>query len=326
MMTWLAYPMQKAVLLTLLAVSTAAGAHPKPLQQKYSYSSVHRALFLSKNPASKVPAIYVTGQVVTVLRFQQPCDPERTKMLGWEGRFEPVDCAGKRVLLEPLQNIEPEDRFLLLVTLMDGTELPFTVTANATRRDMQVDIYPDPDSPEAVRVTLEEQRKENKRLRAEIRRQGEEIRWRSDVILSEDHALAMLLSHGKVSLTGFKELDKTLLREEGVEILVSALVTTEKAANRKVAMVFQVTNRHPEKPWVFQSARVSALATDESKPFAALGLPDQIAPGQTGRVVLVTDLSSFDPVKDGDKLVFEVFRDGGDQQGYIVFNTKSMSP
>ena len=63
-------------------------------------------------------------------------------MLGWEGRFEPVECVGKKVLLEPLHDLEPEDRFVLLVTLADGTELPFTVTGSATRRDMQVDLYP----------------------------------------------------------------------------------------------------------------------------------------------------------------------------------------
>ncbi len=40
-----------------------------------------------------------------------------------------MECAGKSVLVVPLQNLEPEDRFLLLVTLADGKELPFTVTA-----------------------------------------------------------------------------------------------------------------------------------------------------------------------------------------------------
>jgi hypothetical protein len=103
----------------------------------------HRALFLSNDPASKVPELFVTGRVVTVLRFEQPCDRGRTKMLGWEGRFEPVECVGKKVLMEPLKDLKPEDRLLLLVTLADGSELPFTVTADETRRDMQVTVYPD---------------------------------------------------------------------------------------------------------------------------------------------------------------------------------------
>lgn len=68
MLTLLAYRMQRVVLLVLLAVSTTAGADPKPIPPKYS--SVHRAIFHSKNPASKVPELYVAGQVVIVLRLQ----------------------------------------------------------------------------------------------------------------------------------------------------------------------------------------------------------------------------------------------------------------
>jgi hypothetical protein len=66
MMTWPAYLIQKAVLLAFLAVSTVAGAHPKPTPTKYS--SVHRALFLSNDPASRVPELYAAGQVVTIHR------------------------------------------------------------------------------------------------------------------------------------------------------------------------------------------------------------------------------------------------------------------
>jgi uncharacterized protein (TIGR02268 family) len=324
MMKWTVYRMQKAVLLALLTGATTAGAHPNPIQQKYS--SVHRAFFLSKNPVSKVPTLYVAGGVVTVLRFEQPCDGKRTTLLGWEGRFEPVECAGKRVLLEPLHNLEPEDRFLLLVTLADGTELPFTVTASTTRRDMQVDIYPDPDTPEAVRVTLEETRKENKLLRAKVRRQEDEERWKNEMLNSTEYSLATLLAQDEISLTQLKELDNRVLRGEGVEILVSTLVPIDRMAKRKVAVVFEVTNKDPEKPWVLHSARIAALATDETKPFTAHGGPDQIAPGQTGRIALVYDLASFDPVKDGDKIVFELFRGNGERQSYIVWDTKNLSP
>jgi hypothetical protein len=41
-----------------------------------------RNVYLRDNPKDKVERVYVTGQVATVLRFQQPCDPERPKMLG----------------------------------------------------------------------------------------------------------------------------------------------------------------------------------------------------------------------------------------------------
>jgi hypothetical protein len=66
-----------------------------------------RNVYLRDNPTDEAERVYVTGQVATVLRFQQPCDPVRTKMLGWESRFEPVECAGKSVLIVPLQTLSP---------------------------------------------------------------------------------------------------------------------------------------------------------------------------------------------------------------------------
>jgi len=79
-----------------------------------------RNVYPRDTPRDETVRVYVAGQVATVLRFQQPCDPARTRMLAWEGRFEPVVCAGKTVLLVPLQSLEPEDRFMLLVTLTGG--------------------------------------------------------------------------------------------------------------------------------------------------------------------------------------------------------------
>lgn len=324
MMTWPAYAIQKAVLLACLAGVTTAGAHPKPIPRKYS--AVHRALILSNDSASKVPELFVTGRVVTVLRFEQPCDRERTKMLGWEGRFEPVECVGKKVLIEPLKDLKPEDRLLLVVTLADGSELPFTVTADEARRDMQVDVYPDPESPDAVRVALDRQRKENDRLQAIVRQQKDDIAWRGKVATSEDHALALLFAKGKASLMGFKELDKTLVRDEGAEILISTLVATEKSTNRKAVVVFEVTNTDPERPWVPGAAAIYTVKTGEQVPFVFWGWPASIAPGQTGRVALVTDLSSFDLANNGDEIAFEIYRDGGRAQGYIVWNAKHLLP
>jgi hypothetical protein len=52
---------------------------------------VIRTLKLSEHPSHSTSRVYVTGQVVTVLRFDQEVDPAKTKFLGgWEGRFEPL--------------------------------------------------------------------------------------------------------------------------------------------------------------------------------------------------------------------------------------------
>lgn len=275
---------------------------------------MHRSLYLPENSTSETPAVYVARGVVTTLRFERSCDPSRTRLLGWEGRFEPLLVGGRSVVIVPLKDMDPGDPFMLLVTLMDGTELTFTVTASETYRDGQVDVYADAASSEAVRLML----RENQKLREENRRHHEQG-------TSVDHALAALLANNEVSMTSFKELETMLLREEGVDILVSLLVTKEKMPKRKVAVVFTVTNKEPEKSWELMEARLSVQATQEAKAFALRAFPDSIAPGRTGRVVMVTDLSGFDPKKDGDTLVFELFRNGGRQQGYIVLNYKRLT-
>jgi hypothetical protein len=112
---------------------------------------IERNIYLSDHPSLGASEVYVSAGIVTVLRVEQPCEPARTKMLGWEGRFEPVVCAGKSVLLVPLRDLEPQDRFLLLVTLADGTELPFTVTSRQEAiddrtGDQQVNVFRDRES------------------------------------------------------------------------------------------------------------------------------------------------------------------------------------
>ncbi|MFE8598607.1 DUF2381 family protein [Archangium violaceum] len=55
-----------------------------------------RSVYVRNDPQERTEQLFVTRDVTTVLRFEQPCTEAGTKMLGWEGRFEPVACAGKR--------------------------------------------------------------------------------------------------------------------------------------------------------------------------------------------------------------------------------------
>ena len=264
-----------------------------------------------ENSTREVPNVYVSGGRVTTLRFEQPCEPERTKLLGWEGRFEPLAVWGRSVSLVPLKDLSPGDRFLLLVTMRDGTELPLTVTGGGMRWDAQVDVLPDPDSPEAVRVALEDARERNRTLHEENLRHREEES-------SVDHALAALLARNELSMTPFKPFDAVWLREEGMKIRVSVLTSRKKATRKKVAVVFKVKNTDSETPWTLMRARVEALTTEKERPFALRAFPESLSPGQTGRVAVVADLSSFDSKKEGDRLVFTLFRDEWRNLGHIV--------
>lgn len=46
-----------------------------------------RLIMRSEHPTDGTHSVYVKGQVVTTLRFEQTVDPGKTKMMGWEGRL-----------------------------------------------------------------------------------------------------------------------------------------------------------------------------------------------------------------------------------------------
>lgn len=307
MATYRASPMRKAALMALLAVSTRAGAQERyiPLRQP-----MLRSLHHSKDPREPVPELYVAGHRVTTLRFETPCDPSQTKLLGWEGRFEPLIVSGRSVVLVPLQDLAAEDRFMLMVTLTDGTSLPFTVMAGTHNVDAQVNVFPDRQSPEALRTALEETSAQNKALREENQRRHQEE-------TSADHALAALLASGNVALTPFKERRTWLVRDEGIE--VHALTFD---GNGRVAVLFQLKNVDAERPWGLAHTRLSSLTTLESKPFALRMMPAVLPPGSSGRIAIVTDESSFHTKKGPDKLVLELFRDDGLRQVSIVLELR----
>ncbi|HYI02594.1 DUF2381 family protein [Hyalangium sp.] len=67
-----------------------------------------RTLKLSEHPSDSTHNLYVSEQVVTVLRFDQDVDPTQMKLLGWEGRFEPPLVGSKRVVIVPLRVLRPD--------------------------------------------------------------------------------------------------------------------------------------------------------------------------------------------------------------------------
>ncbi|CAM3115661.1 DUF2381 family protein [Corallococcus sp. ZKHCc1 1396] len=301
----------KLGLCALLMVSWTAQAQA-PRCLPLSEAPRPRSIYLSMNPKDEATEIRVAGGVATTLRFPTASDPARTMLLGWEGRFEPLVIGGRTLVIVPLQNLAPDDRFLLRVTLLDGTEIPFTVASAKPWVDGQVDVYPNPEAPDAVRSALEEKRKEIKSLRAENLRQREEE-------TSVEHALAALLARDEVRMTPFKEDHKWLLSDEAVEVEIAVLVPRGKVARQKAAVVFTVTNKDPVNPWKLQTARLTTWTSREPRPFALRTTHPTIAPGATGRIAVVTDLASFDANRDGDRRVLEIFRDDGLRQAYVEF-------
>lgn len=120
-------PFRSGLMLVLVAsVALASGTDDK---------LVIRTLKLSEHPSDSTHNVYVSGQVATVLRFDQEVNPAKTKLLGWEGRFEPLLTGSKKVVIEPLRDLGRDKGVPLLVTLADGTEIPFLVRPPWSRQD-----------------------------------------------------------------------------------------------------------------------------------------------------------------------------------------------
>jgi uncharacterized protein (TIGR02268 family) len=267
-----------------------------------------RNIYLSDHPSDTASQVYVTGQVATVLRFEKTCDSQGTKLLGWEGRFEPPVVGGRSVLLVPLQNLEPEDRLPLLVKFTDGTEVPFIVTARDGGGDQQVNVFPDRKAAKAVHAALTDALARERALREENDRHRKEE-------TSPDHALAALLVSGSTKQTPFIERQKWVLRGGDVEMVVR--IYSGKA---KAAVVFHITNQASERQWSLMEARLSTTTSGEARPFALRMDRDSIAPGSSGRLAVVADKSAFKSDEGFTNLAVELFRDDGLQQGYVLLD------
>ena len=295
--------LRQSTLLFLLVASVAIAGEHEP---------VERTLILSEHPRNEAPRVYVGGRVSTVVRFEQPCDPERTKMLGWEGHFEPLICGGRSVLLYPLRDLTPEDRFMLLVTLTDGTELPFVVTAHKQSYsdreiDQQVNVFADREGYDAVLASLYRALKSERRLREENERYRQEEN-------SIDHAYATLLLHGAVKQTPFRRNETTVLKAGGMDVAVQIF-----SGKTKAAALVKLTHLGSDKPWRLGEVRLTADFSERTaKPFALRMEPIEIVPGAAGTLAVIVGKSAFVSARGLVDLTLEIHRDDGSQQ-VVVF-------
>ena len=115
-----------------------------------------RPVLLSEHPDDATHRVYVKGKVVTTLRFEKPIDPNKTKMISWEGRLEPLAVVRNKVILEPIHDLNDDEGIPLVVTLVDGTEVPFLLRPPGRKRwpwtDQQVDVFENRESYAAMRL------------------------------------------------------------------------------------------------------------------------------------------------------------------------------
>lgn len=274
-----------------------------------------RPIMLSEHPNDGTHSIYVKGKVVTTLRFEQPVDASKTKMIGWEGRLEPLAVVRNKVLLEPIYDLNRDEGIPLVVTLTDGTEIPFLVKPPWIKRDwgmppipdQQVDVFKDRESHASMHAALLDAIKKNDTLTEENERYRKEEN-------SVDHAYATLLVNGQRKKTPFRRRFVYRPKNEDMDMVVEVFEGPGKAA----ALV-TLKNIYDGGPWEFDGAYLTRDFTHyTARPFALRMDRATIVPGETGRIAVVADKSAF-LTNDGriTDLALQIFRGDGLLQVFV---------
>jgi uncharacterized protein (TIGR02268 family) len=271
-----------------------------------------RNLYLSDDPAQPVPTLRVGARRATVLRFERDIDPAHTALLGWENWFEPVVASGRTVVVVPRRALARDEHFLLVVGFRDGKEQPFSLDPEEDGAvDAQVNIFLDGESVEALRGMLADARLREQRLleeNARYRREGTSV----------DHAFAALMSQGQVSLTPFRLYRQWNFPRDTVNVVV---VNYLQPRLSKSAIVVNLENKMPHTPWRLQEVRLVSVNTGRAWPFALRMDSEQILPGTSGTIAVVTDLRGFD--FKHDKLLMDFIRHDGRTEVSVLLEQTS---
>src|SRR5512140_3025624 len=292
-----ALPLVRCGLLLVLLASPA-------LAQDAPRNLLIRTLTVPAVPDRGPPwSIYVAAHVVTTFCFEAEVDPAKTRLDGWEGRFAPPVIAGKKVVLEPRRDLGQGEVLPLFVTLVDGTELTFLLNAWDYVRnywvDVQLNVYKNPDSYDAVLSQLHEAQKRLLDLWEENERLSEQVS-------STDSSLAKVLLDGEVKTTSFKHRRRVLPKDRDMNIAIDLFSGVGKAA-----AVVELTNVHLEARWKLDRAYLTRdSVTLPRQPLAIRMDYPVIVPGESRKIAVVVDGSAFE-MQDGTlaDLVLEIFGD-----------------
>ncbi|NRD55789.1 DUF2381 family protein [Corallococcus exiguus] len=290
-------------LIAILVASSAAQARDERDKPRV------RPIMLSEHPNDGTHSIYVKGNVLTTLRFEQLVDASKTRMIGWEGRLEPLAVVRNKVILEPIHDLNRDEGIPLVVTLADGTEIPFLVKPPWSKRDegwspildQQVDVFNDRESYASMHAALMDALKQNDTLAEANERYRKEEN-------SVDHAYATLLVNGQRKKTPFRRRFVYRPKNEDMDMVVEVFEGPGKAA----ALV-TLQNTYHGGPWEFDGAYLSRDFTHSTaRPFALRMDRATIVPGETGRIAVVVDRSAF-LTDDGQltDLALQIFRGDG---------------
>ena len=251
--------------------SDASPAQRKPVQ---------RTITITDDNLSTVPEIHVAADWPTTLVFATPLAKDsQAVMLAQPGReFAPPKFTDTSVILIPRKDLPVTGGAALTVTLTDGNILSFKLASVPSDVDIRVDVQlkltkrAAPDSPEALKTTLEQ-------LRAQV----EECQATAGAAGVAKIGALVLAENGPEAV----ELRKIAKSDKQSRMLVSA-----RYAYRLFGytfLVLEIQNRDDTKIWELEGADVklqgSAQAQDLQVASAAMD-PSAIEPNATAKIVV----------------------------------------
>src|SRR5437660_11593238 len=149
-------------LLVAQALALPSLAELSPSQRK----PIQRTISITDDNLSTVPEVHVGADWPTTLVFATPLAKDtQAVMLAQPGHeFAPPKFTDTSVILIPRKDLPPMGGAALTVTLADGNILSFKLVSVPTDVDLRVDVQlkltkrAAPDSPEALKTTLEQLR------------------------------------------------------------------------------------------------------------------------------------------------------------------------
>src|SRR5437764_2584400 len=263
-------------LLVAQALALPLSADSSPPQRK----PIQRAIAITDETLSTVPEIHVGADWPTTLVFSTPLSKDnQAVMLAQPGHeFPPPKFTDSSVILIPRKDLPANGGAALTVTLSDGNILSFKLMSVATDVDLRIDVQlkltkrAAPDSPEALKTTLEQ-------LRAQV------------VECQSTSAAAGVSKIGALVLTE-KAPEAVELRQLGKTDKQSRMLVTARYEYRLFGytfLVIEIQNRDDAKIWELDGADVklqgSGQTQDVQVASAAMD-PSAIEPNATGRVVV----------------------------------------
>ncbi|HYH94488.1 DUF2381 family protein [Hyalangium sp.] len=253
------------VLFSCLLVAKTTAAQPQPSAR----SRQDRRASLAAAPAEPIPELYVAAGNLTTVAFNGSLD--RDSLVVDRTRFKWVDVGDRILALQPFADLGPGERLFVKIGFKDRAlpaQAVLAVVTDSKVMDGNVEVDRRANTPEALLAALTQKEAELEELKARSAGSGP-MGLALSGWLSESMAVVRLL---KGPVAGDRGLEVT--RGTGYQSAFSTLV------------VLHLRNLPGQTPWALGQVRLIGPQREPVKVLLVQLKPAQLAPGETGLVVV----------------------------------------